>query len=197
MEIKQIFDFKVMINIGEQKKLFEYKTCSSRLGIMGPSGGGKSSLAKMIAGIQSSQIERLIFKDIDFNDLAPWERNIGYLPQDIQLLPHLSVEKNLLFPKAATLDIEIIKNLGLSTLLNRMPRNLSGGEKQRVGLARTLMTKPQLLILDEPFSSLDKNTKNNVMVFLDNYLMIHNIPLIIISHGEDELNFMKCAMVSI
>jgi ABC-type molybdate transport system ATPase subunit len=187
-----IFDFQIQVTIGNLQKKVSVQSKSSRLGIMGASGCGKSSFVKALAGINTEFRGEFKFHNQNINSLAPWERNFSFLPQTIQLLPHLNVQENLLFPKNSSLNDEVISGLEIRHLLDRMPRNLSGGEKQRVGLARALCFDSKLLILDEPFSSLDTKTKSRCLAFLDKYTLRQNIPMLVVSHQADELLSLNC-----
>lgn len=191
-----VFDFKVEVNLGNSQKKVSVQSTSSRLGIMGASGCGKSSLIKALAGINAGFSGEFKFQNKKINSLNPWERNFSFLPQTIQLLPHLNIQENLLFPKYSSLNDEVIDALGIRHLLKRMPRNLSGGEKQRVGLARALCFDSKLLILDEPFSSLDAKTKNRCLVFLDKFTHLKNLPMLVVSHQADELMGLNCEIHS-
>lgn len=165
---------------------------SNRLGIMGPSGCGKTTLIKTLCGL-TNEVGVFKLQGQDLSGMPVWERKIGYVPQDLQLLPHLNVEDNILFPKHARLQTELLEHLRIAHLLKRMPRHLSGGEKQRVALARALSSDPQLLVLDEPFSSLDHLTKDRVIIFLNTL----NIPMIIVSHVETELKTLNSHIISL
>jgi molybdate transport system ATP-binding protein len=191
------FNIQLMLKMGLFQKQIDITSASLRLGIMGPSGCGKSSLARALAGINPHFQGEFKFKDKTFLNIPAWERNFGYLPQDIQLIPHLTVEENILFPLKSQLLEEVIEGLQITHLLNRMPRNLSGGEKQRVGLTRALCAHSDLLILDEPFSSLDSAMKSRVIEFLDGFTGKRSLPMIVISHGEEELKALNCTIVSL
>lgn len=183
----------VSLNLGVNEKPISFESQNQRLAIIGPSGCGKSSFAKALAGIKSGvkgKIEvngRVLLDSFQNINISPWERNISYLPQDIQLIPHLTVKENILFPKGSGFSPEVVQHLGISYLLERVPRNLSGGEKQRVALARAISFKPDLLILDEPFSSLDEKNKKKTISFLEEFTRKNNIPLILITHLPQEL----------
>jgi ABC-type molybdate transport system ATPase subunit len=163
-------------------------TESSRLSISGPSGSGKSSIAKAVAGIAPYSGE-IYFQGRLFTDPAH-KRNFSYMPQDLQLLPHLTAKQNILFPKNSRLDDELISALGLKDLLYRMPRHLSGGEKQRVAIARTLARVASLYIMDEPFSSLDADIKKTAMELVKS--RTSEKALLIISHHDLELQNFNC-----
>lgn len=191
------FNIQITLNLGLLQRPINISTTYQRLGIMGPSGCGKSSLARALAGINSQINGEISFQNRSITNVPAWERNFAYLPQDIQLLPHLNVEKNILFPLKSKFEEEVIDGLQIRQLLDRMPRNLSGGEKQRVGLARALCSNSELLILDEPFSSLDSKTKNRSIEFLDHFTLARHLPMMVISHGEDELKALNCFIVSL
>lgn len=163
--------------------------CSNlHLSITGPSGMGKSSIAKAVAGIIDYQ-GTISFKGQTLISPAH-KRNFAYLPQDLQLLPHLTAQENILFPKHSQLRAEIIQALKLEDTLNRMPRLLSGGEKQRVALARALSVEADLYILDEPFSSLDTEMKERAIELVK--AKTKDKALLLISHNQSEVRELNC-----
>lgn len=138
--------------------------------VFGPSGGGKSSLLSAIAGIHHLETGSLTFngrmlEDVRTRTRVPaHDRGIGLVFQDARLFPHLTVKGNLAYAESrrpaarnAPIVIEIARRLQFETLLSRPVRNLSGGEKARVALARAIVSAPELLLLDEPFSALDES----------------------------------------
>ena len=167
-----------------------------RLALVGPSGCGKSSLVRLLVGISDQGSGSFTVGSTELMNLKPWEKRIGYTPQELTLLPHLSVKQNLLFPVGAHLDPQVIEGLGISHLLDRMPRHLSGGEKQRVALARSLSGSPRLLILDDPFSSLDVSSKEKVVRFIDSYCRLRELPVIFISHDAQEIDDLGCEVLT-
>ena len=166
--------------------------------VFGPSGSGKTTLLRAIAGLEKSDNGFLKIGDSvwqkgeDF--LATHKRQIGYVFQDAALFDHLDVKGNLNFviKRAIGLKedfIESIHNLlEIKTLLNRKTTQLSGGERQRVAIARALLTNPKILLLDEPLSALDLKRKNEILPYLDS---IHNdleIPILYVTHSQDEMS---------
>ena len=166
--------------------------------VFGPSGSGKTTLLRVIAGLEKSDKGFLKIGDSvwqkgeDF--LATHKRQIGYVFQDAALFDHLDVKGNLNFviKRAIGLKedfIESIHNLlEIKTLLNRKTTQLSGGERQRVAIARALLTNPKILLLDEPLSALDLKRKNEILPYLDS---IHNdleIPILYVTHSQDEMS---------
>jgi molybdate transport system ATP-binding protein len=200
---KKVFEIHINMQLGHLLIPVNISSSHLRLGIMGHSGSGKSSFAQAVSGIIPNVSGEIVFKDKTYlksggNIFIPaWERNFGYMPQDFLLIPHLTVEENILFPKNATMLLEVIDGLQIRPLLQRMPRNLSGGEKQRVSMARALCSSSELLILDEPFASLDSKIKTASIEFIHHFAQHHSLPLLIISHGESELKALGCEIMSL
>jgi molybdate transport system ATP-binding protein/molybdate/tungstate transport system ATP-binding protein len=149
--------------------------------ILGPTGAGKTILLETIAGIYRPEKGRIYRNDIDITDLPPRLRNIGMVYQDYMLFPHLSVKRNIGFGlkskklqagEIVTKVEELAELLGISHLLERYPGTLSGGEKQRAAIARALIVEPEILLLDEPLSALDDETKDRLQ---DELRRIHSV----------------------
>jgi len=166
-------------------KLHAEEECEcSALGIVGPSGSGKSTLLDCLAGIERGTV---FLNGKDYSDLPLEKREIGYLTQEPLLFMHMSVQKNLTYsPRCQGLD-SIVDALGLRHLLSRMPPNLSGGERRRVALARAILSRPKILLLDEPFAGLDEELRRDAMSLLHNIKTSSGIPLVLVSHHADEL----------
>ena len=139
--------------------------------LMGPNGAGKSLLVQCICGLVAAAAGRIEIDGRDVTGLAPRLRRVGYMPQDGALFPHMSAGRNVTFARrlrggsraAAERDCRaIIDMLGLTALLSRRCDTLSGGERQKVALARALAIRPSLLLLDEPVSALDEPTRREV-----------------------------------
>jgi molybdate transport system ATP-binding protein len=155
------------------------------LGLIGPSGSGKSTLLDAIAGLEPGA--RVVLDGRDLSPLPVHEREIGYVPQDASLFPHLSVRQNLLYsPRARGLE-DVPAALGIEPLLDRMPRNLSGGERRRAGLARALLSHPKLLLLDEPLTGLDDVRRLEAMDLIRAVRSRYGVPMILVSHRADEV----------
>lgn len=132
--------------------------------ILGPTGTGKTVILELIAGLYTPDKGEILFNDKNFDKLPPEDRNIGFVYQDYLLFPHLTVKENIEFGikknKNQTKTKELIDLMNIENIKNRYPDTLSGGEQQRTAIARAVITSPQLLLLDEPLSALDPQTKN-------------------------------------
>ena len=163
--------------------------------ILGPSGCGKTTLLRMIAGFTEPDGGVIYLGDEDITKLPPNKRNVNTIFQKYALFPHLTVYENVAFPLRLkkvdnqTIDSEVkkfVKLVGLSEHINKMPNQLSGGQQQRVSIARALINKPKLLLLDEPLSALDAKLRQNLLIELD---LIHEevgITFIFITHDQQE-----------
>lgn len=169
-------------------------------GIFGPSGAGKTSLLELIAGLRRPvagkvKMDGQILCDSEAGlHLAPRFRRIGYVPQDLALFPHLSVRANLLYghrPQLGENDnfslSHVAEVMEISALLERDVTSLSGGEQQRVGFARAILSAPRLLLLDEPMSSLDSRLKTRLIPFLHRIRDEFRIPFVYVTHDASEL----------
>lgn len=161
-----------------------------RLGIYGPSGAGKSTLLKVIAGLEPAtgtlSIAGKIWQGPQIF-LPAWQRRVGWVPQDALLFPHLNVADNLRYSGKDPETKQVVEWLGLGHLLNAWPRHLSGGERQRVALGRALLSQPALLLLDEPFSSLDDDLHQSTLKHLNQWCCLRQLPLILVSHDRQDL----------
>lgn len=160
--------------------------------LFGPSGAGKTTVLNCIAGLShpDAGTVRLNNQTLFTKQSKPvpvQRRNIGYLFQDYALFPHMTVKKNIGYGmKDERLVQKLIQVLGVRHLLESYPRQISGGEKQRVALIRALATKPEALLLDEPFSALDEKTREVCQNELLRLHTIWNIPIIIVTHNRQE-----------
>ena len=136
--------------------------------LLGPTGAGKTVLLECIMGIYRPRTGRIIVDGTDVTRLYPEERNVGFVPQDYALFPNMTVRQNIAYGlkarKAPRESVEsrtaaMLDSLGIAHLHHRLPLNLSGGERQRVALGRALVTRPRILLLDEPLSALDENLR--------------------------------------
>lgn len=180
------------------------------IALFGPSGSGKTTILHLIAGIERSGEGRIslgqrVFVDTSQRIFVPrHQRKTGLVFQDAQLFPHLSVRQNLMFGRRfsgsgpALLPFEtVVETLGLERLLERRPHGLSGGEKQRVALARALLAGPQLLLMDEPLSSLDDERRNEIMGLIERVRDGFAIPIIYVTHAREEVRRLATKVVRI
>jgi|SRR5579871_1160977 len=168
--------------------------------LFGPSGAGKTTLLDSIAGLITLDVgriaigERLLFDSAAHVNVPVAKRRIGYVFQDLALFPHLTVEQNVGYGLAGlpaserTNSVEsILKLLRISALAQRSAREISGGERQRVALARTLVTDPAGLLLDEPLAALDAVTKGKIIDDLREWNRVHRIPILYVTHSREEV----------
>ena len=164
--------------------------------VFGPSGSGKTTLLRAIAGLEKSDTGFLKVGDSiwqsDHNFVPTHKRQIGYVFQDAALFDHLNVEGNLdyVIKRKTGLTEDFIDSiytlLDIKPLINRSTVQLSGGEKQRVAIARALLTNPKILLLDEPLSALDLKRKNEILPYLDSLHSQLEIPILYVTHSQDE-----------
>jgi iron(III) transport system ATP-binding protein len=163
--------------------------------LLGPSGSGKSTLLRLIAGFNRHQHGELRVDGVDITGLQPWQRNIGMVFQSYALWPHLSVWDNVAFGLVerrvdkATLRGKVgaaLELVGLAAYGNRRPNQLSGGQQQRVALARTIVIEPQLLLLDEPLSNLDKTLRVQMRQELLALQRRLGITTVFVTHDQEE-----------
>lgn len=164
--------------------------------IFGRSGAGKTSLINLISGLTTPDVGeihlagRTLFSSSQGIQLPIEQRKIGYVFQDARLFPHYTVRGNLNYG-VTDADPEyfasVTRLLALEPLLVRYPRDLSGGEKQRVAIGRALLSKPDLLLMDEPLASLDMPRKKEVMPFLENLAQHFRLPILYVSHSMQEI----------
>ncbi|MFC0218328.1 ABC transporter ATP-binding protein [Pseudochelatococcus lubricantis] len=165
--------------------------------LVGHSGCGKSSLLRIIAGIDWPDGGRVLLDGREISGPAghvePEDRNIGFMFQDYALFPHLNVTDNILFGlkrvgrrAARERCDEIIGRLGLNRLATRFPHMLSGGEQQRVALARALAPQPEIMLMDEPFSNLDRELRNDIRTETIELLQELGTTVIMVTHDPEE-----------
>jgi len=170
------------------------------LALVGPNGSGKTTLLECIAGIRQIESGTIDISGIEATHTAPEKRQVGYVPQDCLLFPHLSVDQNIAFG-ARNLDAqtaprveEMMKWLGITHLINHGTKDLSGGEKQKVALARALITRPKILLLDEPFSAVDRPSRTRLLgelrKNLDEITQTLNLTSIYVTHDLADAQLM-------
>ncbi len=164
--------------------------------IIGPTGSGKTIILETIAGFYQPKQGRIYMKGKDITTLPPEKRGISMVYQDYMLFPHMSVYDNIAFGLRKKNDNEkeikneinhIAKVLEIQHLLNRSPTTLSGGEQQRVAIARALVVKPEILLMDEPFSSLDVKTRERMRKLVKNAMEEYDTTVIQVTHDFEDV----------
>ena len=186
-----VLDLDFQVRLGAREMEVRLETESLAVAVFGPSGGGKSTLLRILAGVERRaqgivRVRGQMWMDTEGGFfLSPWERGVGWVPQEYLLFPHLRVRENLSFAGATPQEVEEVADLLMvDQLLNRRPRGLSGGEQQRVALGRALLAHPRILLLDEPFSALDRPLRNHVASRLRAYVREKDLLLLLVSHDE-------------
>ncbi|QUH24741.1 ATP-binding cassette domain-containing protein [Serpentinicella alkaliphila] len=170
------------------------------ISLYGPSGSGKSITIQSVAGLINPdygfiEIDKKIIYDKEKNIcIPPKDRHIGYVPQNYGLFPHMKVIDNIIFGmKDKDRDLKIRKAIdllritGLDNKKDKYPMELSGGQKQRVAIMRALATNPKVLLLDEPFSALDINVKENLRKEIKRFFSYWNIPVVLVTHDKRDV----------
>ncbi len=166
--------------------------------IFGPSGSGKTTVLQCLAGLLQPDAgaitvgEEPLFDSARKINLSPQERRVGYVFQDLALFPHMTAAENIGFgirsngDERARMVRDILERFHIAHVASHRPEEISGGERQRVALARVLVTRPRLLLLDEPFSALDDELKLAIIGDLKQWLGQNNIPVLFVTHDRSE-----------
>jgi molybdate transport system ATP-binding protein len=178
--------------------------------LFGPSGAGKSTLLDCLAGLLRPDAGRIVAGDNILFDsgarisIPPQRRRIAYVFQSLALFPHLTVEENIAYglrdipdQDRRTRIEEILEAFRVEKLRNRKPAQISGGEKQRVALARSLVTAPRVLLLDEPLTGLDIELKAAIVDDLRGWNMLQRIPILYVTHSRDEVDALGERVIAI
>ncbi len=165
------------------------------LAVLGPSGAGKSTLLALLAGFQHAELGDATFQGVSFISLPPHQRPLSILFQAHNLFPHLSVKDNIGLGMNPNLKLtpsqweevdKACEDVGLSGLQHRLPTTLSGGQAQRVALARCLVRHRPLLLLDEPFSALDPALRREMLSLVKQIAKQHQITIIMVTHTPED-----------
>jgi molybdate transport system ATP-binding protein len=168
--------------------------------LFGASGAGKTTVLDCIAGLGNPEEGRISIGGEDLFDsehelnVPAWKRRIGYVIQDLALFPHLTAEENVEYglralpaPERRARSSEILGAFRIEHLRTRRPAQISGGERQRVALARTLVTEPRALLLDEPLAALDRPTRSRLLDDLREWNRAHRVPILYVTHSSEEV----------
>ncbi|GAB2916717.1 hypothetical protein GCM10027093_64040 [Paraburkholderia jirisanensis] len=180
--------FALRRNLGGFDLDIAWTPATRRLALIGPSGSGKSLALKLIAGLERNDHCTVRLGELDLAARAPEQRQIGYMPQDYGLFPHMTVAQQLAFPVDADASSARywLEHLGLATLTRRLPRELSFGQRQRVALARALTRHSQLLLFDEPFAALDTPRRRRLQQSLRALQREIDAVTVLVTHDPDE-----------
>ena len=192
-EVRALDDISISIEKGEF------------VAVVGPSGSGKTTLLSLLGGLNNPTRGKLIIDDMDVyslssEDLADFRRKyVGFVFQDYQLVPYLTAVENVLLPLAVVnmpkkekIDkaLKVLDEMGLSDKANRLPSQLSGGEKERVAIARALVNKPLFILADEPTGSLDSATGKEIMEIFSR-LNDEGLTIIMVTHDTSNCDYAK------
>ena len=163
--------------------------------MLGPSGSGKTTVLRIIAGFETATSGSVLLEGADVTKFAPFDRDVNTVFQDYALFPHLSIQKNVEYglkarniPKSERekLASEALASVKLQHLADRLPHQLSGGQRQRIALARALVLRPRVLLLDEPLGALDKQLREEMQVELKRIQREAGITFIFVTHDQEE-----------
>ena len=212
---KDFFRSKRVLQVSIQKQLeafalqVSFVLASHGITVLwGASGSGKTTLLQCLAGLLRPDAGRIACREAVWFDaergvcLAPERRRLGYVFQDVRLFPHLSVRSNMLFgrrfrgPSGVSFE-DVVALLGLGRLLHRTPSDLSGGEKQRVAVGRALLACPELLLMDEPLTGLDRGKREEIMAYVKAIQERFGVPILYVNHSDAERRFLADRVLNI
>ena len=179
---------------------------AEKVSVLGPSGSGKSTLLRLIAGLEKPYsgtitIQGKIVSDQDYM-VAPEKRNVGLVVQNKALFPHLTVEKNIGFgirknQEKTKIIADLLSLFKIEHLSNKYPHEISGGEQQRTAIARSMAPGPELLMLDEPFSALDRELKEELYAELNHIFNERQQTIILVTHDLDEAKVLSDKQINL
>jgi putative spermidine/putrescine transport system ATP-binding protein len=163
--------------------------------MLGPSGSGKTTVLRMIAGFETVTTGNISIDNEDITELAPFDRTVNTVFQDYALFPHMTIQDNVEYglrtrkvpkPERSQQALEAIDRVKLAHLADRLPHQLSGGQRQRIALARALVLRPKVLLLDEPLGALDKQLREEMQVELKTIQREAGITFVFVTHDQEE-----------
>lgn len=173
-------------------------TAESMIAIIGPSGCGKTTLLRLIAGLEMPQSGRVLIDNQAMSEnknliIPPHQRGVGFIFQDLALWPHMSVYENIAFGLQEQgedqIAVKVKKSLdlfGIGDSVHKYPHQLSGGQKQMVAIARTLVLKPKVLLMDEPMANIDVQVKKQIFIHLKTLQQFYGFTLLYVTHDHRE-----------
>lgn len=210
-----MLDTMDILDVDIQKKLeffeldIKFTVGNGLLAIQGMSGSGKTTILNCISGIKTADKghirlnNKIFFSSNDNINMKIKDRNVGYVFQNYALFPHMTVKENILFgvnKKYTDYEKElsyISDMMKIRHLMDKYPSEISGGEKQRVAFSRAMIIRPDILLLDEPFSALDEDLKEDIYKDLLNIKKSQNIPIILITHNKNEAKILADKIIYI
>ena len=211
----KMLDTMDILDVDIQKKLeffeldIKFTVGNGLLAIQGMSGSGKTTILNCISGIKTADKghirlnNKIFFSSNDNINMKIKDRNVGYVFQNYALFPHMTVRENILFgvnKKYTDYEKElsyISDMMKIRHIMDKYPSEISGGEKQRVAFARAMIIRPDILLLDEPFSALDEDLKEDIYKDLLNIKKSQNIPIILITHNKNEAKILADKIIYI
>ena len=163
--------------------------------MLGPSGSGKTTVLRLIAGFETATLGKVYLDQTDVTNLAPFDRDVNTVFQDYALFPHMTIQENVEYglrakgiakQERAKAAAEAIERVKLGHLAERLPHQLSGGQRQRIALARALVLRPKVLLLDEPLGALDKQLREEMQVELKRIQREAGITFVFVTHDQEE-----------
>lgn len=194
------FDIDIAIRRGDREIDVAFRAATGLTALLGPSGAGKTSVLDAIAGLivpdrgRIAVAQQVLFDTQARVNVPVHERACGYVFQDSRLFPHRNVSQNLLYGWSLAPEgrrwmdpADAVEFLGIGHLLDRMPRNLSGGEARRVAIGRALLAGSRFLLMDEPLSSLDAGRREEIMRVIERVRDELRLPILYVSHERSEV----------
>ena len=179
---------------------------AEKVSVLGPSGSGKSTLLRLIAGLEKPYSGTITIQGKIASDqnhmVAPEKRNVGLVVQNKALFPHLTVEKNIGFgirknQEKTKIIADLLSLFKIEHLSNKYPHEISGGEQQRTAIARSMAPSPELLMLDEPFSALDRELKEELYAELNHIFKERQQTIILVTHDLDEAKVLSDKQINL
>lgn len=199
-------------SISKQFKANDYKTVDNisldilrgeSFSLLGPSGCGKTTLMRIIAGFETPDSGRVFIDGVDMTNSPPYKRPVNMMFQSYALFPHMNIWQNVAFgleqeklprKEIETRVDEALEMVGMSNFSHRKPSQISGGQQQRVALARSIIKRPKVLLLDEPLGALDRQTSEKTQLELTKIQKILGISFLVVTHDQDEAMSMSDRM---
>lgn len=165
--------------------------------LKGPSGSGKTSTLHAIAGLFRADTSSIRFGDVEWSALAPERRNVSLVFQSLALFPHLTARENVRFNTTDALATEWLERMKVGHVAARKPRSLSGGEAQRIALARAFARQPSVVLLDEPFSALDDALRIELLGELSTHIARLGLPTLLVTHDARDIEALDARVITL